>query len=55
MFVRELELAKDGKGNSLFSEVEDRRQKVEWQLRVANERYRYRYHLQLKIPYESFY
>ena len=36
---RELEAAGDGKGNSLFSEVEDRRQKVEWQLKVTNERY----------------
>ncbi len=36
---REVELSGDGKGNSLFSEVEDRRQKVEWQLRMTNERY----------------
>ena len=38
ILCREVETARDGKGNSLFSEVEDRRQKVEWQLKVTSER-----------------
>eukprot|EP00092_Neocalanus_flemingeri_P029725 GFUD01032273.1.p1 GENE.GFUD01032273.1~~GFUD01032273.1.p1 ORF type:complete len:590 (+),score=186.75 GFUD01032273.1:44-1813(+) len=37
--VRAGELNEDGKGNSLFSEVNDRREKVETQLKVYSEKY----------------
>ena len=36
---RQGKVDKDGKGNSLFSEVEDRREKVEVQLRVFEDKY----------------